>query len=344
MSHARRLFLGSAATATAALFAHLPASAAEKKYTVEPFKGPLNIYYAGTPPASQHIAYLQRFGNVTIDESSSEEKMARLLEADVVVADVSAPDTGVGMVLGTAVALKKKVLAVYTSSGSGGGGIGAIKGCSGIAARPYANDAEFQAAARFALIPQRVYLFGPPGSGKGTLATFLARHLGLVHLSTGDILRAYRKEKAGTDDPLARELAGYMDAGKLVPPETMAGVVAVALSEVKRRGFILDGFPANLADGKTLLDMGMTPTSILILKCNPATAVARQVSRNERKSDVLDLAEVRVKNYAEQTQPVLETFPAALRVEINAELPVEGVRAAAVAALLDSALRPQAGL
>jgi adenylate kinase len=339
MSCITRRLLFSTTAATAALLSSLPASAATKR--VEPFAGPLSILYnsAGAPQeqAARQLAYLRTLGTVTVDAGGGSSEAA-LREADVVVADVSLPHTGVGLLLGSAVAQHKKVLAVYGSGSSGSGGLAAVQQCSGLAARPYATDGDFQAAARFTLAPHRVFLFGPPGSGKGTLAAFLARQLGLVHLSTGDILRAYRKEKAGTDDPLAKELASYMDAGKLVPPATMAGVVAAALSEerVRRRGYLLDGFPGNLEDGQTLTDLGVAPTSILILRCNPATAVARQVSRHERKSDVPDLAAVRVKNYVEQTQPVLDTYPAQVRVEIDAELPVEGVRQAALAALLQS--------
>ena len=141
--------------------------------------------------------------------------MARIREAHVIVADVTFASTGTGMALGAAVSLGKKVLATYDPRAGRPSSL--VVGCDSLLARPYESTAEWQALCRFFLPPARVFLFGAPGSGKGTLAAGLCARLGLVHVSTGDVLRAYRREKAGTDDALAATLASFMDRGALVP-------------------------------------------------------------------------------------------------------------------------------
>jgi len=90
---------------------------------------------------------------------------------------------------------------------------------------------------------------GPPGSGKGTQAKLLSERLGMLHLSTGDILREAVRE--GT--PLGREAKRYMDEGKLVPDEVVIGIVKEwLLSKGVERGVIFDGFPRTVAQAEAL--------------------------------------------------------------------------------------------
>jgi adenylate kinase len=94
-----------------------------------------------------------------------------------------------------------------------------------------------------------VIFLGPPGSGKGTQAKMLSERLGMLHLSTGDILREAVKE--GT--PLGREAKRYMDEGKLVPDEVVIGIVKEwLLSKGVERGVIFDGFPRTVAQAEAL--------------------------------------------------------------------------------------------
>ncbi|MFY9402707.1 MAG: adenylate kinase [Candidatus Omnitrophota bacterium] len=95
----------------------------------------------------------------------------------------------------------------------------------------------------------RIILLGPPGAGKGTQAKALAEKLKVAHISTGDILRQNVKE--GT--ALGKEAKDYMERGLLVPDELMAKMLKkrFSLADVKG-GFILDGYPRNLAQAKTL--------------------------------------------------------------------------------------------
>lgn len=93
---------------------------------------------------------------------------------------------------------------------------------------------------------------GPPGSGKGTQAFKLSEKLGMIHLSTGDILRDAVKNKT----ELGLKAEGYMNRGDLVPDELIVGLIEekIGLGELKS-GFILDGFPRTLPQAEALKDM-----------------------------------------------------------------------------------------
>ncbi|HEX3206002.1 MAG TPA: nucleoside monophosphate kinase, partial [Propionibacteriaceae bacterium] len=95
----------------------------------------------------------------------------------------------------------------------------------------------------------RLVLVGPPGAGKGTQAERLAQHLGVPHISTGDLFRANLKQMT----PLGVEAKRYMDAGNLVPDEVTSNMVRARLAEPDAaKGFILDGFPRTLPQADTL--------------------------------------------------------------------------------------------
>ena len=95
----------------------------------------------------------------------------------------------------------------------------------------------------------RIVLLGPPGSGKGTQSSGIARSLGIPHLSTGDLLRATVRD--GT--PLGIEADGYMRAGQLVPDELVLRILVDRLSAPdSRNGYLLDGFPRNVAQAESL--------------------------------------------------------------------------------------------
>ena len=98
-------------------------------------------------------------------------------------------------------------------------------------------------------MPGAYLIFGPPGAGKGTQAPRLAERLVIPHISTGDILRA--NVKGGT--PLGVEAKGYMDAGDLVPDELVVRMLGDRLAEPDAAtGFLLDGFPRNVAQADAL--------------------------------------------------------------------------------------------
>lgn len=95
----------------------------------------------------------------------------------------------------------------------------------------------------------RIVLVGPPGAGKGTQAQYIASHLSIPKISTGDIFRA--NVSGGTE--LGRQAKQYMDRGDLVPDEITIAMVRDRLAEDDaRHGFLLDGFPRNVPQAETL--------------------------------------------------------------------------------------------
>ena len=97
--------------------------------------------------------------------------------------------------------------------------------------------------------PLVIILLGPPGAGKGTHAVPLAQALQIPHISTGDLFRGYIRNHT----PLGKKAKGYIDQGKLVPDELVLDMLFSRVShEDCVRGFILDGFPRTLPQGRAL--------------------------------------------------------------------------------------------
>jgi adenylate kinase len=95
----------------------------------------------------------------------------------------------------------------------------------------------------------KLVFLGAPGSGKGTQAQRLARHLGIPHISTGDMLRTAVKNET----EMGRKAAPIMASGGLVPDEVMIGIIEERLeSEDAATGFVLDGFPRTLPQAEQL--------------------------------------------------------------------------------------------
>jgi adenylate kinase len=95
----------------------------------------------------------------------------------------------------------------------------------------------------------RIVLVGPPGAGKGTQAQFIASHLSIPKISTGDIFRA----NVSGNTPLGQKAKEYMDRGDLVPDEVTIAMVRDRLAEDDaQEGFLLDGFPRNVPQAETL--------------------------------------------------------------------------------------------
>jgi adenylate kinase len=98
----------------------------------------------------------------------------------------------------------------------------------------------------------RVVLVGPPGAGKGTQAQFLASHLSIPKISTGDIFR----DNVSHGTALGRRAQKYMERGDLVPDEVTIAMVTDRLADDDTQaGFLLDGFPRNLPQAETLKKM-----------------------------------------------------------------------------------------
>jgi adenylate kinase len=125
--------------------------------------------------------------------------------------------------------------------------------------------------------PLRVIISGAPASGKGTQCALIVDEFDLVHLSTGDMLRA--AVAAGTE--LGQSAKGFMDAGALVPDSL---VIEMVIERVQRedcvvRGWLLDGFPRTENQARALDDAGVVPDAVVSLDVDDAMLVERVVGR-----------------------------------------------------------------
>ena len=159
-----------------------------------------------------------------------------------------------------------------------------------------------------------VILFGPPGAGKGTQAENLVKKFGLVQLSTGDMLRAAIKE--GTT--LGIEAKSVMDRGELVSDTIIIGMIKEKISEKSDSGgFILDGFPRNLEQAKSLdnliRELGKDLDLVIEISVNDEILIDRIKSRiNEmkvaRSDDNAEVLAKRLKVYHQNTKEIIPYY------------------------------------
>jgi adenylate kinase len=132
-------------------------------------------------------------------------------------------------------------------------------------------------------VKRRIVLLGAPGAGKGTQAKRLAEREGLLHLSTGDMLRA----AVAAGSPAGRAAKAHMDAGRLVPDDVVFGVLFERLDE-RSTGFVLDGFPRNVAQAeeldKRLAALRLPLEAVVDIDVPDARLVARLTGRRGCKA------------------------------------------------------------
>lgn len=154
-----------------------------------------------------------------------------------------------------------------------------------------------------------VVLFGPPGSGKGTQSEKIVERFGLVHLSTGNLLRQEIRDKT----PLGLEAKNFMDKGQLVPDEVVIGMIDSSLEKnAGAKGFLFDGFPRTIAQAEALDKLlSWKKTSIgkvLALEVSEDELVRRLLERGATsgRSDDSDESVIRKRFavYTSETQPV----------------------------------------
>lgn len=157
-----------------------------------------------------------------------------------------------------------------------------------------------------------IILFGPPGAGKGTQAEKLINHFQLPHLSTGNIFR----ENIKNETPLGKKVKSIMDAGKLVPDETVVELVTDELQkDLYRDGVILDGFPRTVTQAKALDSFfeksGERVNAFITLTVPEEELINRILSRGEgRSDDTPEKIKTRLKVYREETEPVFNHYQA----------------------------------
>lgn len=177
---------------------------------------------------------------------------------------------------------------------------------------------------------------GPPGAGKGTQAKRLSQELGLLHISTGDLLREAVRNK--TD--LGLKAKEYMDRGELVPDDLIIAMIEEVLPE--GGGVIFDGFPRTIAQARALDDLlqkkGLTLNAVIYFEVDDEKVVERLSGRRvcktcgavyhvkfnppkedeicdkcgspliQREDDKEEVVRNRLKVYRDQTAPLIDYY------------------------------------
>ena len=178
----------------------------------------------------------------------------------------------------------------------------------------------------------RLLLLAPPGAGKGTQGERLAAWSGAEHIAAGDLLRAEAQSGSG----LAREIAGYQARGDLVPDQIVLGVLTPAIvAAAARGGFILDGFPRNLAQAVSAHELaarlGITLHAAIYLDAPEAVLTERllgRASKDGRTDDTVDVIRHRLRVYAETTGALVPYYAErSILLTVNADQPPDAVTA-----------------
>ena len=188
----------------------------------------------------------------------------------------------------------------------------------------------------------RLVLLGAPGSGKGTQAARLKTALGVPHISTGDMLRA--AVAAGT--AMGLKAKAVIDAGQLVSDDILLGMLEDRLAQADAKaGFILDGYPRNLAQANALdhllAKLGQPLDAVVKLDVPNEAIIGRceiRFKAEGRADDNPDTVRKRLGVYAEQTAPVADFYASRGKLQV-----VDGVgELAEVTARIERALQNEA--
>ena len=156
-------------------------------------------------------------------------------------------------------------------------------------------------------MPLVLVILGRQGSGKGTQAALLAERYGVVHVSTGDMLRA--AVAAGTE--LGLRAKAVMDAGNLVGDDIMIGIVGERLADndIQAHGVLLDGFPRTTAQAEALAEiLGGTGPDLAINLDVPIAEVTERMLARGRDDDTEEAISRRLGLYEAETAPLLAWF------------------------------------
>ncbi|KAM3012779.1 hypothetical protein FF2_025727 [Malus domestica] len=125
--------------------------------------------------------------------------------------------------------------------------------------------------------PLKVMISGAPASGKGTQCELIVNKFGLVHISTGDLLRA--EVSSGTE--IGNKAKEFMNAGRLVPDEVVTAMVTARLSrdDAKEKGWLLDGYPRSFNQAQSLQKLKIIPDVYIVLDVPDETLIDRCVGR-----------------------------------------------------------------
>jgi adenylate kinase len=204
----------------------------------------------------------------------------------------------------------------------------------------------------------RIVLLGAPGSGKGTQCKQIVKKYGLLHLSSGDILR---QERASGSE-LGKKAQSYMDSGALVPDDIIIEVMIKAIEQAPDAGFILDGFPRTVNQAMELdkslaradqkidiilnleVDVQIIENRITGRRSCPVCGAVYHIENMkprieglcdnddaeliQRPDDTIDVVANRLETYHRQTEPLVEYYKNNCTVfNINANMDADSVKA-----------------
>ena len=153
----------------------------------------------------------------------------------------------------------------------------------------------------------RIILFGPPGCGKGTQATFISESLSIPHLSTGDMLRS----AVSSGSEIGLKAKNIMESGGLVSDQIVLSIVEERIAKDDcKKGFILDGFPRTVNQAEKL-DLLLSTNNkldyVLRIKVDEEEIIKRLIDR-AREDDKPDIIKNRFKTYNSETQPLIPFY------------------------------------
>ena len=153
----------------------------------------------------------------------------------------------------------------------------------------------------------RIILFGPPGCGKGTQATFISEALAIPHLSTGDMLRS----AVSSGSEIGLKAKNIMESGGLVSDQIVLSIVEQRIAKDDcEKGFILDGFPRTVNQAEKLDSLLSTNNKldyVLRIKVDEEEIIKRLIDRS-REDDKPDIIKNRFKTYNSETQPLIPFY------------------------------------
>ncbi len=173
-------------------------------------------------------------------------------------------------------------------------------------------------------------VLGPQGAGKGTQAKRISTEYGIPHISTGDMFRA----AAAAGSELGKQVEPILASGELVPDELTVALIRERLGEDDaQQGFVLDGFPRNLAQAEALDEMlssiGRQLDAILFFDIPDSVGIERALERARlegRDDDTPEVIKRRLEIYHSETEPVVEHYRVTGKlVPLHAERSVQDV-------------------
>ena len=154
---------------------------------------------------------------------------------------------------------------------------------------------------------KRLLFLGPPGAGKGTQANLISTKYKLLHLSTGDLLRA--EVNAGSE--YGKEAKTIMERGELVSDELVLAIVKKKLSSKNSAGWLLDGFPRNVSQAVALeillKEINQPIQSVVVIEVSDSILLKRLLSRG-RSDDNEEVIKHRLEIYRQKTSPLVEYY------------------------------------